>query len=85
MPVDVNSSKYIDSSKENNDKDNKSKIDDIFVKGHVPNWQEEVFVIKKVKSTVSWIYVISDLNGEEIIRTLYKKELQKTNKKELKK
>ena len=38
MPVDVNSSKYIDSSKENNDKDNKSKIDDIFVKGHVPNW-----------------------------------------------
>ena len=42
-------------------------------------------MIKKVKSTVSWIYVISDLNGEEIIRTLYKKELQKTNKKELKK
>ena len=37
MPVDVNSSKYIDSSKENNDKDNKSKID-IFAKGHVPNW-----------------------------------------------
>ena len=84
MPVDVNSSKYIDSSKENNDKDNKSKID-IFAKGHVPNWQEEVFVINKVKSTVSWIYVISDLNGEEIIRTLYKKELQKTNKKELRK
>ena len=38
MPVDVNSSKYIDSSKENNNKDNKSKIDDIFAKGHVPNW-----------------------------------------------
>ena len=85
MPVDVNSSKYIDSSKENNDKDNKSKIDDIFAKGHVPNWQEDVFVIKKVKSTASWIYVISDLNGEEIVRTLYKKEFQKTDKKELKK
>ena len=42
-------------------------------------------MIKKVKSTASWIYVISDLNGEEIVRTLYKKELQKTDKKELKK
>ena len=25
------------------------------------------------------IYVISDLNGEEIVRTFYEKELQKTN------
>ena len=25
----------------------------IFAKGYVPNWSEEVFVIKKVKSTVS--------------------------------
>ena len=27
-------------------------------------------------------YVINDLNGEEIIRTFYEKELQKTNQKE---
>ena len=45
-------------------------------------WSEEVFVIKKNKNTVSWTYVINDLNGEEIIRTFYEKELQKTNKKE---
>ena len=25
------------------------------------------------------IYVISDLNGEEIVKTFYEKELQKTN------
>ena len=37
-----------------------------FFKGYTPNWSEEVFVIKKVKNTVPWTYVINDLNGEEI-------------------
>ena len=36
-------------------------------------------MIKEVKNTVPWTYVISDLNGEEIIGTFYEKELQKTN------
>ena len=35
-----------------------------FGKGNVRNWSEEVFVIKKVKNTVPWTYVISDLKGE---------------------
>ena len=48
----------------------------------MPNWPEEVFVIKKVKNTIPWTYVINDLNGEEIIETFYEKELQKTNQKE---
>ena len=57
-PVDVKSNTYIDSNKEVNDKDSKSKIGNIvkiskykniFGKGHVPNWSEEIFVIKKVK------------------------------------
>ena len=39
-------------------------------------------MIKKVKKIVSWEYVISDLNGEEIVGTFYKKELQETNLKE---
>ena len=47
----------------------------------MPNWSEEVFVIKKVKNTVPWTYVINDLNGEEIIETFYEKELQKTDQK----
>ena len=47
----------------------------IFAKGYTPNWSEEVFVIKKVKNTVPWTYVINDLNGEEIIGTFYEKEL----------
>ena len=49
----------------------------------MPNWSEEVFIISKIKNTVPWTYVINDLNGEEIIGKFYKKELQKTNQKEL--
>ena len=48
----------------------------------MPNWSEEVFVIKKVKNIVPWTYVIDDLNGEEITGTFYEKELQKTNQEE---
>ena len=49
-------------------------------KGDVPNWWEELFVIKKVKNTIPWTYVIK---GEEIVRTFYEKALQKTNQKDI--
>ena len=39
-------------------------------------------MIKKVKNIVPWTYVISDLNGEEIVETFSEKELQKTNQTE---
>ena len=48
----------------------------------MPNWSEEIFIIKKIKNTVLWTYVINDLNGEEIIGTFYENELQKTDQKE---
>ena len=48
----------------------------------MPNWSEEAFVVDKIKNTVSWTYVINDLNGEEITGTFYENELQKTNQKE---
>ena len=76
-PVDVKNGTYIDFGIENNDKDPKFKVCDhvrisnyknIFAKRYVPNWSEEVFVIKKVKNNVPWTYVISDLNGEEITK-----------------
>ena len=57
----------------------KSKYKNIFAKGYTPNWFEELFVIKKIKNTVSWTYVINDLNREDIVGTFYEKELQKTN------
>ena len=60
-----------------------SKYKNIFAKGYSPNWSEEIFVIKKIKNTVPWTYVINDLNGEEIIGSFYEKELQKLIKKNL--
>ena len=90
-PIDVKDNTYINTSKEINNKDSKFKVGDrvrkskyknIFAKGYMPNWSEEVFVIKKVKNTVLWTYVISDLNGEEITGTFHEKELQKTNQEE---
>ena len=91
-PIDVKDNTYINNSKKINYKDPKFKVGDrvriskyknIFAKGYMPNWSEEVFVIKKVKNTVPWTYVINDLNGEEIIRTFYEKELQKANQEKL--
>ena len=38
-------------------------------------------MIKKVKNTVPWTCIISDLNEQEIVRTFFQKELQKTNQK----
>ena len=90
-PVDVKDNTYIDFKKEVNDKDPKFKVGDHvriskyknnFAKGYTPNWSEQVFVIKNVKNTVSWTYVINALNGEEIIGSFYKKKFQKTNQKE---
>ena len=54
----------------------------IFAKEYAPNWSEEVFMVNKIKNTVPWTYVISDLNDEEIVGTFYEKELQKTNQEE---
>ena len=68
--VNVKNDTYIDSNKEVYDKDPKFKV-----VGHVRIWSEEVFVIEEVKNTVSWINVINDLNGEEIIGTFYEKVL----------
>ena len=90
-PIDVKDNKYINTDKEINNKDPKFKVGDhvriskyknIFAKGYTPNWSEEVFVIKKVKNTAPWTYVVNDLNGEEIIGTFYEKELQRKNQEE---
>ena len=86
--VDFKDNTYIDFKKEVNDKNPKFKIGDhvrsskyknIFAKGFMLNWSEEIFVIKKIKNAVPWTYVINDLNGEEIFGTFYGKELQGTN------
>ena len=37
-------------------------------------------MIEIIKNTVSWTYVINDLNGEEIIGTFYEKNCKKQKK-----
>ena len=54
-----------------------SKYKNIFAKSYTPKWSEEVFGIKKVKQTVPWTYVISDLRGEEIVGMLHEEELHR--------
>ena len=87
-PIDLKDNTYISTDKEINNKSPKFKVGDhvriskcknVFAEGYTPNRSEEVFVIKKVKNTVPWTYVIDNLNGEEITGTFYEKEFQKTN------
>ena len=89
--IDVKCGSYAEYGVDSNEKDPKFKVRDhirilkyknIFAKGCNPNWSEEAFVIRKIKNTVPWTYVIGDLNGEEITGTFYEKELQKANQKE---
>ena len=60
-PIDVKDNTYIGFKKEVNDKNPKFKVGDhvriskyknIFAKGYMPNWSEEIFIIKKIKNTV---------------------------------
>ena len=59
-PVDVTDDSFTEYNEESNKRNPKFKVDDhvkiseyknIFAKGYVPNWLEEIFVIKKVKNT----------------------------------
>ena len=86
--IDVKDNTYFHSIKDVNDKHPKFEVGDhvrtskhktIFAKGCTPNWSEEVFLIKKLKNTVRWTYVINDLNDQEIIGIFYEKERQKGN------
>ena len=79
-PIDVKANTHINIGQEVNDKDPKfkvgvhvriSKYKKIYAKGYTPNRSEEIFVIKEIKNTVPWTYVINDLNGEEFIGAFY--------------
>ena len=86
--IDVTNDSFAEYNEDSNKRNPKFKVGDhvriskyknIFAKGYTPNWSEDIFVIKKVKNTVPWAYVVNDLNSEEIIGSFYEKELQKTN------
>ena len=86
-PIDVTSDSYAQYNEDSNKEELKFKFDDrvriwkyknIFAKGYTQTWPEEIFIISKIKSTVPWTSVITDINGEPIARTFYEKEFQNT-------
>ena len=85
-PVDVKSSTYIDSSEGINDEDPKFNIGDIvriskykntFAKSYVPNWCEEIFVIKKVKNTCRGYMLLVILVEKKLLERFTKKSCKK--------
>ena len=81
-PIDVNPSMYIDFNKGKVGPEFKvgdhvkiSKYKNSFYKKLSSKLVWKSFFDRKVKSTMPWTYVISDLNGEKIVGTFYKKEL----------
>ena len=91
-PINVTSGSYAEYNEDFNKNEPKFKVGDyariskyknIFAKGYTSNWSEEVFVVSKIKNTIPWTYVISDVNGEEITGRFYEKELRKTDQEKL--
>ena len=85
-PVDAKPSTYIDFKRENNKEGPKFKVGDyvkiskcknIITKDYVPNWSEEVFVIKRVKNTVLLIHVIIYLNIKSKLKRVWSSKSNK--------
>ena len=85
-PIDIKDNTYINIDKEVKDNYPKyrvgvhvrtSKYKNIFAKGYNPIWSEKVFVIKEIKNTVPWTYIIIDLNGQEILQHFMKKNYKR--------
>ena len=60
-----------------------SKYKNTFAKGYSQTWSGEVFVVSKIKNTVTWTYMTSDLNGEKIAGRFYEMDFQKTSQEKL--
>ena len=85
-PIDVTSDSYAEYNEDFNETEPKFKVGDLvriskyindITKRYTQNWPEKVFFISKIRSTVPWTYVISDLNVDSITGSFYEKELQK--------
>ena len=91
-PKDVGDNNFTEYVEESNEKDPKFKVGDrariskyknVFAKGYVPNWSEEVFVANKIKNTVPCTYEINDLNGEKLYEVFMKKSCKRMIKRNL--
>ena len=85
-PIDVKDNTYIDFGKEVNDNDPKFKVGDhgriskyknIFAKGYIPIWSEEVFVIKKIKLQFHGHMSLMILMVKKLLEHIMKKNCKK--------
>ena len=90
--VDVKPNTDINSSQEINDKDPKfkmgnivriSKYKNIFAKGYVPNWSEEVFVNKTSKTLFRRHVLIVILKAKKLLERFTEKDCKKQIEKRL--
>ena len=57
-----------------------SKAKQVFAKGYLPNWTEEIFTVSRVLNTIPAHYKVHDYINEEIVGSFYGAELQKVVK-----
>ena len=66
-PADFQPGMYLDLEFNVGNHVRKSEYKNIFAKVYTPDYSEEVFVIKQIRNTDQWTYIINDLNSEEIV------------------
>ena len=49
----------------------------VFDKGYTPNWSEEIFVVRDRRRQREPVYLLRDLNGEDVTGIFYEPELQR--------
>src|SRR3981189_1346434 len=59
-----------------------SKAKNVFEKGYLPSWTQEVFTVSKVLNSKPPQVKVQDYHGEEIKGSFYMEEVQKVNKPE---
>ena len=55
-----------------------SKHKQIFTKGYLPNWTNEVFTVHKINPTVPRTYILKDDRGNILEGGFYEQEISKT-------
>ena len=90
-PVGVMSSTYIDFGIKSNEKDSKFKVGNylriskhnIFAKGYVPNWSEEVLWLKKLKILCRGYILLVILMVKKLLKSFTKKNCKRQIKQNL--
>ena len=82
-PIDVKSTSYAEYNVDSNEKYPKFQVDDhVRIKKYKSIFAKE-YAISKIKNTVPWAYVITDLNTKKLLELFVKKNCRRLIKKNL--